>query len=279
VPIRKGTHEWASGFTGLDACAARGRQPVEAHFPTLLCDRKAMVESQSQTDPQWRTTRRSTRLSAAEVRHQLIAQPGDADDALPTVPTLTTTRNALGYAPKKVAKSQPQKKSPTRCCLGRIGALIRRRRLRISMDAKALVTVGPLARGGQSRVQGEATDPACQPEATVPPVGILLPRSDALFVYGLTATVPRDGLVDRIVQWWATVRERFAHLTTLVIHLAHGPATHRRAPSVCSGWSRGAPVAWTCTAGLFPSRPLGSTIDRALLEPPGNHWHGALRLH
>ena len=52
-----------------------------------------------------------TRLSAVEVRRQLIAQKGYTDDALPTVQTLTTKLNALGYYPKKVAKSQPQKKS------------------------------------------------------------------------------------------------------------------------------------------------------------------------
>src|SRR5262245_14664390 len=116
VTIRKGTHELASGFTCLDAFAARGRKPVEAHLPTLLRDMKAIVDSQSQTDPQLRTTRLYTRLSAAEVRRQLIAQHGDTDAALPTVQTLTTKLNTLGYYPKKVAKSQPQKKSqqPTR---------------------------------------------------------------------------------------------------------------------------------------------------------------------
>jgi hypothetical protein len=111
VTIRKGTHELESGFTCLDAFAARGRKPVEAHLPTLLRDMQAIVDSQSQTDPQFRTTRLYTRLSAAEVRRQLIAQYGYADAALPTVQTLTTKLNALGYYPKKVAKSQPQKKS------------------------------------------------------------------------------------------------------------------------------------------------------------------------
>jgi len=112
VTIRKGTHELDSGFTCLDAFAARGRKPVEAHLPTLLHDMKAIVDSQSQTDPRFRTTRLYTRLSAAEVRRQLIAQKGYRDDGLPTVQTITTKLNALGYYPKKVAKSQPQKKSP-----------------------------------------------------------------------------------------------------------------------------------------------------------------------
>ena len=110
--MRKGTHELDSGFTCLDAFTARGRKPVEARLSTLLADMKAIVDSQSQTDPQFRTTRLYTRLSAAEVRRQLIAQKGYPDAALPTVQTLTTKLNALGYYPKKVAKSQPQKKSP-----------------------------------------------------------------------------------------------------------------------------------------------------------------------
>jgi len=116
VTIRKGTHEVESGCTCLAAFAARGRKPVEAHLPTLLRDMTAIVDSQSQTEPQFRTTRLYTRLSAAEVRRQLIAQHGYTDDVLPTVQTLTTKLNALGYYPKKVAKSQPQKKSqkPTR---------------------------------------------------------------------------------------------------------------------------------------------------------------------
>jgi hypothetical protein len=50
-------------------------------------------------------------LSAVEVRRQLLAHQGYSDEALPTVQTITTKLNALGYYPKKVAKSQPQKKS------------------------------------------------------------------------------------------------------------------------------------------------------------------------
>jgi transposase len=40
--------------------------------------------------------------------------------------------------------------------------------------------------------------------------------------------VTSDGLVDRLVQWWETVQERFAHITTLVINLDNGPENHSR---------------------------------------------------
>ena len=68
MTIRKGTHELESGFTCLDAFSARGRKRVEVHLPHLLSDIKAIVDSQSQADPQFRTNRLYTRLTAAEVR-------------------------------------------------------------------------------------------------------------------------------------------------------------------------------------------------------------------
>jgi hypothetical protein len=100
--------------------------------------------------------------------------------------------------------------------------------LRISMDAKAIVKVGPCARGGKSRVRGDAAEHDFQPEATVTPVGILLPTSNELFVYGITSKVTSDCLVDRLVQGWETVRKRLAHITTLVINLDNGPENHSR---------------------------------------------------
>ena len=45
------------------------------------------------------------------MRHQLIAQKGYTDAQLPTVQTITTKLNALGYYPQKVAKSEPKKRS------------------------------------------------------------------------------------------------------------------------------------------------------------------------
>jgi len=102
--------------------------------------------------------------------------------------------------------------------------------LRLSRDATARVTVGPCARGGQSRRQVEAADHAFPPEATVTPVGIWLPTSQALLVYGITAQVTSDGRVDRLGQWWETVRERFADMPPLVIHLDKGPEIQSRRP-------------------------------------------------
>jgi DDE family transposase len=111
MTIRKGLRELHSGIICVDAFALRGRKCAEVHLPNLLTDIQAIVESQSQADPKFRSKRLYTRLTAAEVRRQLIAQKGYADAALPTAETIGTKLNALGYYPQKVAKSQPQKNS------------------------------------------------------------------------------------------------------------------------------------------------------------------------
>lgn len=96
------------------------------------------------------------------------------------------------------------------------------------MDAKATVKIGPFARGGKSRVLTKAADHDFQPEATVTPVGILLPASDEFFLYGVTSKVTSDCLVDRLIDWWETVKERFPHIKMLVINVDNGPENHSR---------------------------------------------------
>jgi hypothetical protein len=110
--IRKGIRELERGVRCLDAFTLRRRKRAEDHLPHLLDDIKAIVDSQSQTDPRFRTSRLYTRLTAAEVRRQLIAQKGYSDAELPTERTIASKLTTLGYYPTKVAKTRPQKRSP-----------------------------------------------------------------------------------------------------------------------------------------------------------------------
>jgi len=111
VTVRKGRHELDSGITCVDGFALRARKKAEDHLPRLLTDITAIVDSQSQVDPQFRTGRLYTRLSAGEVRRQLMAQKGYSDAELPCERTIATKLNMLGYTLTKVAKTQPQRKS------------------------------------------------------------------------------------------------------------------------------------------------------------------------
>ena len=100
--------------------------------------------------------------------------------------------------------------------------------LRLSLDAKATVKVGESSRGGKNRVQVHAADHDFHPEATVTPVGILLPEHDDLTLYAVTSKVTSDCLADLLSRWWETNRTRFPNVTTLLLNLDNGPESHSR---------------------------------------------------
>ncbi len=108
--IRKGMHELRTGITCCDAFALRGEKPCEVLLPSLLDDIRDIVDGQSQTDPQFRNNRLYTRLTAQEVRRQLIAQKDYTDAQLPKAETIGKKLNLMGYHPKKVRKSLPKKR-------------------------------------------------------------------------------------------------------------------------------------------------------------------------
>lgn len=108
--IRKGKHELESGVTCLDAFECRGRKSIESQLPTLLDDLKSLVDSQSQTDPQFTNNRLYTRLSVATIRRQLLEEKGYRDSDLPSEESIRVRLNRLGYYPSKVGKTKPQKK-------------------------------------------------------------------------------------------------------------------------------------------------------------------------
>jgi len=112
--IRKGMHELRTGMTCVDAFHCRRRKPAEEHLPRLLDDIRAIADGYSQADPKFQTNRLFTRISAAEVRRQLIATKGDTDAELPTPQTINKKLNMLGFRLTKVAKCRPQKESSRR---------------------------------------------------------------------------------------------------------------------------------------------------------------------
>jgi transposase len=100
--------------------------------------------------------------------------------------------------------------------------------LRISIDAKATVNVGPFSRRGRSRTGTKAADHDFKPEATLTPFGIFLPEHDDLWLYMARSKVTSDFIADRLEQWWREVRLRFLRVKTLVINLDNGPENQSR---------------------------------------------------
>jgi hypothetical protein len=75
-------------------------------------DIKDIVDSQSQTDPSFKTKRLYRRISSDSNRQQLMIQKDYDEQELPCEETILCSLNELGYHPKKVRKCQPLKKIP-----------------------------------------------------------------------------------------------------------------------------------------------------------------------
>jgi hypothetical protein len=100
--------------------------------------------------------------------------------------------------------------------------------LRLSLDAKATVNIGPFSRKGKSRTRVEAADHDFKPEAKLTPFGIFSPEHDDLTMYMTGSKVTSDFIVDRLEDWWAFNRVRFPEVTRLVLNLDNGPENQSR---------------------------------------------------
>jgi hypothetical protein len=105
--ISKALEEWEGQFCYIDQGFLRGRKKAEEHLPKLLDDIVELADQFSQTDPTFRTTRLFTRLTAAQIRSQLIESKGYEDTQLPCRETIRDKLNGLGYGSKRVKKVNP----------------------------------------------------------------------------------------------------------------------------------------------------------------------------
>jgi hypothetical protein len=232
--IRKGMGELQSGEPVVDGYARSGRKRVETKLPHLLEDIRSIVDPQAQTDPSFKSTRLYTRISAAEVRHQLIAQKGYQDEELPSAETIRCRLNDMGYTVKRVLKAKPQKRIPeTEAIFKQMHQVNQQadgdpQTLRISIDAKVAVKVGEFDRGGTTRMPTVAVDHDFCATATLTPYGIFLPEFNQLYLFFVSSKLTADCIVDMIEQWWETVKDRFAHIRKLVINQDNGPENHSR---------------------------------------------------
>jgi hypothetical protein len=281
--IRKGTHELESGCTCVDAFSVRGRKRAEEHLPNLLNDIKAIAEVQSQTDPTFKTTRLFTRLSAAEVRRQLILQKGYRDDELPGEETIRVKLNGLQYHLRSVRKSRPEKKIPeTDAIFEQLHRLHSAAEedpsvLRLSMDAKATIAVGPFSRKGKSRLIVKAMDHDFEPAEKVTPYGIFLPQYDELYLYFTRSPITSDFIVDCLRDLWLTVQARFPQVKTLLLNQDNGPENHSRRTQFMKRITAFADESQMAIQLAYypPYHSKYNPVERVwgVLE---NHWNGSL---
>ncbi len=252
-------------------------------MPNLLDDIKTIADGQSQIDPTFKTTRLYTRLSAAEVRRQLIKQKGYSDDELPSEETIRVKLNQLGYHLRSVQKSRPKKKIPETDAifeqLDEVHAAADEDEtvLRMSMDAKATVLVGLFSRNGKTRVMVKAMDHDFDPDEKLTPYGIFLPKYDELYLYFTTSRVTSDFIVDCLHDVWLTIRARFPQVDTLLLNQDNGTENNSRRTQFMKRMADFADE-FQVTVQLAYYPPYHSKynpIERVwgVLE---NHWNGSL---
>lgn len=103
--IRKGMHELIAGVECMDAFCLRGRKRSDKRLPSLLEDIRDIVDPSAQVDATLRTPRLYIKMTARQVRTQLIEQKGYKDEDLPKRRTISTILNKLGYRLRKVKKT------------------------------------------------------------------------------------------------------------------------------------------------------------------------------
>jgi hypothetical protein len=151
----KGLHEQRHGVRCLEDFAARGRQRSEQKDPRLAADIRAIVEPHTCADPELKSARRYTSLSAAEVRDALIDK-GHPKEALPSERTLRDILNRMNYRLKRIQKGKPLKKTKeTDAIFADVEQVKKQVRddpetLGVSVDTKAKVALGDYARGGKN---------------------------------------------------------------------------------------------------------------------------------
>jgi hypothetical protein len=153
--VATGLHELRSGLRCRENFAARGRERSEQKDPQLAADIRGIVEPHTYADPELKSARRYTNLSAAEVRAALI-QRGYAEDRLPSERTMRDILNRMNYRLRRIEKGKPLKKTKeTDAIFANVQAVRDEVRdqpetLEISMDTKAKVALGDYVRGGKN---------------------------------------------------------------------------------------------------------------------------------
>jgi Rhodopirellula transposase DDE domain len=156
--VATGIHEHRSGMRCMENFRARGRRRAEDLNPRLAEDIRDVVGPRSHADPELKSSRRYSNLSAGEVREALLAR-GHREQDLPGERAMRDVLNRMNFRLRRVRKGKPLRKTKD---ADAIFANVRSAReqsrgdprtLEISMDAKAKVKVGDYVQGGKMPVR------------------------------------------------------------------------------------------------------------------------------
>jgi hypothetical protein len=229
--VELGLNELRTGSTCIGNFGLRGRPRVKDEHPQLVEDMLSLVEPQSQTDPKFQGRFKYTRITAKAIRQALIDEKVWEEEQLPHENTIGVLLNRLDYRLRRVQKSKPIKRvAETDAIFENVHEQNeqsgqRLDSLRISIDTKAKVNVGPFSRRGRSRGKSatQAADHDVAPEHKLVPFGILDVLAGLVTIIFGTSRETSDFVVDCLQQWWDENKQRYTHITQLVINLDNGP--------------------------------------------------------
>src|SRR3954447_14648327 len=98
--------------------------------------------------------------------------------------------------------------------------------VRVSLDTKATVKIGPSSRGGHSRTGNRGGDHDFDSEGHLTPFGIFQPETDELDLYFTHSKVTSDFMVDALEEWWQRTKgrlEQTREIRRLIVELDNGP--------------------------------------------------------
>jgi hypothetical protein len=155
--VAKGLSERAAGPIDPQAKTSRnrGKKRSEDALPQLAIEIRSIVEPRTQTDPELKSERQYTNMSAGEVR-QALRERGFTDEELPSERTLRDILNRMNYRLKRIQKGKPLKKTEHTEAIFenvkavRAAAAADPECLEISVDTKAKVKLGEYSQGGKN---------------------------------------------------------------------------------------------------------------------------------
>lgn len=128
--------------------------------PQLAIDIRLTVEPHTQSDPELKTERRYTNLSAAEVPVALVER-GHDENQLPSERTIRDILNRMNYQLKRIQKGKPLKKTEdTDAIFENVHAAREQYQddqetLEISVDTKTKVSLGEYVLGEKNRTDSK----------------------------------------------------------------------------------------------------------------------------
>lgn len=149
--------------------------------------------------------------------------------------------------------------------------------LRLSLDSKAAVLIGPFSRGGRSRTGTKGVDHDFKAEGKLTPFGIFRPQTSESALFFTDGKVSSDFMADCLERWIKDQGEALKEVRKLVLDLDNGPENSgQRSQWLFRLLLLAQKFRWTIVLAFYPPyHSKYNPIERlwGILE---NYWRGEL---